>query len=94
MAVADVAKLGDQRATLEAMRDALATAMDEAPDTVKAQVASQLRQVLADLRALPQAPAVQPAGVVTIADAKQRRAARQSAATAAPEPKARSRKRG
>ena len=94
MDVAPIALKGDQRETLEAMRDALAQAMDDAPATVKAQIASQLRAVLADLRALPSAPVTQPAGVVTIADAKQRRAARQSAATAAPEPTARSRKRG
>jgi hypothetical protein len=75
---------GDQRSALEAMRDVLAEAMDEAPATVKAQIASQLRQVLADLRSLPAAPVAAPAGVVTIADAKSRRAARQSAAEAEP----------
>jgi hypothetical protein len=87
-------KMLDHRGALEAMRDALAEAFDECPPTVKAQVASQLRAVLADIRALPAAPVAAPAGVVTIADAKSRRAARQSAAEAPAAAKAGGRKRG
>lgn len=93
MAVAD--KAGpDQRAMLEALRDDLAKAFDNAPDTVKPQIAAQLRATLADLRAMPGPPVELPKGVVSVEDAKQRRAARQSAAEAPPVAKAGGRKRG
>ena len=52
MSVADVAASGDERATLEAVRDRLARAMDEAPDAVVAQVAGRLQHVLARLAEL------------------------------------------
>ena len=52
LSVAEVAASGDERATLEAMRDRLAQAMDEAPDAVVAQVAGRLQHVLARLAEL------------------------------------------
>lgn len=92
---------GGYRAALEALRDELALAFDEASAGVKPQVASQLRAVLADINALPSAPVAQPAGVVTLGDAKAKREARIAAAAggvpaskAAPRAKAGSRKRG
>lgn len=91
---------GDYRAALEAVRDELALAFDEASAGVKPQVASQLRAVLADINALPSAPVAQPAGVVTLGDAKAKREARiaaaigKSAAEVAPRAKAGGRKRG
>lgn len=52
MSVAEVAASGDERATLVAMRDRLARAMDDAPDAVVAQVAARLQQVLARIEEL------------------------------------------
>jgi hypothetical protein len=71
MTVLEAAQTGDEIATLEAMRDRLAAAMDEATTGAIGQTAAQLAAVLrrlADLR---------PAGRVTIDDAlAERRAAR------------------
>ena len=47
--VADAAKTGDRRQTLEAMRDTLATAFDDAPAAVIAQIAGRLSAILAEL---------------------------------------------
>lgn len=47
------AKTGDRRKTLEAMRDKLATDMEEAPPAVVAQIAGRLSAVMAELDALP-----------------------------------------
>ena len=44
--------MSQQRADLEHLRSGLMAAFDEAPDTVKAQIASQLRAVVKDLAAL------------------------------------------
>jgi hypothetical protein len=44
---------GDRRQALEAMRDALAAAMELAEPSVMAQLAGQLRQVLRELDELP-----------------------------------------
>lgn len=51
--VEQVARAGDRRRTLEALRDRLARDLDEAPATVSAQLASQLRETLRELDALP-----------------------------------------
>jgi len=53
VSVATVAATGDRRKTLEAMRDKLAEAFDEAPPAVVAQIAGRLSAVLAELEALP-----------------------------------------
>jgi hypothetical protein len=66
---------GDQRAALEAMRAKLATAMDEAPPAVVAQVAARLQAVLAELAGLP----VEDAGSVSD-DLAERRAGRRAKA--------------
>jgi len=47
------AKSGDERSTLEAMRDALAAALDAADPAVKAQLSGQLVKVLERLASLP-----------------------------------------
>ena len=52
MSVSDVAKAGDRRAILEAIRDKLAADMDEAPVAVSAQIAGQLVKVLTELAEL------------------------------------------
>lgn len=44
---------GDRRRALEALRDRLAADLDVAPVTVAAQIAGQLRAVLADIAGLP-----------------------------------------
>ena len=49
---------GDHRRALEAMRDKLAVAMDDAPDMVVAQIAARLQAVLAELAGLPVASEV------------------------------------
>ena len=54
-AVADAAATGDQRATLEALRDHLAGQLELCEPAVAAQIAGQLRQVLKDLAAIPAA---------------------------------------
>jgi hypothetical protein len=83
VSVAEAVASGDVRRALEAIRDDLAVALDAADVNMKPQIAGQLRAVLADLRALPSAPVAQPDGVVTIDDAKAKRAARQQSAAAA-----------
>lgn len=47
--IAAAAATNDRRATLVAMRDKLATDMDEAPPAVVAQIAARLQSVLAEL---------------------------------------------
>jgi hypothetical protein len=47
--IAAAALTGDRRATLEAMRDKLATDMDEAPPAVVAQIAGRLSAILVEL---------------------------------------------
>lgn len=96
MGVRSAVNGGDHRSILEALRVVLAESLDDegTPVYAKAQLARELRNVLADLRALPAPPVDQPAGVVTIADAKAKRAARQSAAAAEPAAKTGGRKRG
>lgn len=94
-AMLEAAQSGDTRRALETLRDELASAFDLAPPTVCAQIAAQYRATLADLAAL--APVKMTStipGVVTLDDAKAKRAARQSAATAAPATKPSRRKRG
>jgi hypothetical protein len=53
LSLADVAKLGDRRKTLEAMRDMLAASMEDAQTGVKPQYAAQLRETLRELDELP-----------------------------------------
>jgi len=67
------AQSGDELAALEAMRDHLAAAMDEAPPTVVAQVASRLQAVLERISEL------RPAGKVTLEDALAERRRRRTA---------------
>mgnify|MGYP003426066461 CR=1 FL=1 len=72
----------DPRVALEAVRKDLAQAFIDADVNVKAQVAAQLRAVLADIRSLPALPQPVPSGVVTLDAAKARRADRQQSAAA------------
>ena len=52
--IAEIAKLGDRRATLEALRDLLARAIDEGPEAKDlAALSLRLEKVLADLAGLP-----------------------------------------
>lgn len=51
--LATVVKDGDLRKSLEALRDQLAQAMDEANPAIKAQLAGRLQAVLTQLDALP-----------------------------------------
>lgn len=51
--VAEAARSGDYRATLEAIRDQLAHQLERAEPAVAAQIAGQLRQTLKDLAELP-----------------------------------------
>ena len=53
MSVQSAAANGNTRATLEAMRDELAEAMDAADVAVKAQISGQLLKVIDALEALP-----------------------------------------
>jgi hypothetical protein len=79
MTVLEAAQIGDEVAALEAMRDKLAAAMDEAPPTVVAQINAQLA---ANLKRLSE---LRPSGKVTIDDAlAERRAARADGAKPAP----------
>jgi hypothetical protein len=50
--IGDIARTGDRRKTLEAMRDKLADDMDQAPPAVVAQIAARLQSVLDDLEKL------------------------------------------
>ncbi len=59
--LAATAKTGDLRATLEAMRDKLASDMEAAEPQMVAQISGQLRQVLSDIASLP---AERPDGVL------------------------------
>jgi hypothetical protein len=71
MTVLSAARSGDEVAALEAMRDKLAEAMDEAEPAVIAQVSGRLESVLKRLGEL------RPAGKVTLDDAlAERRALR------------------
>lgn len=52
--IADIAKTGDRRAILEALRDKLAEAIDEGPEPKDlAALSLRLEKVTADLDALP-----------------------------------------
>jgi len=53
MPLADVVKGNDLRLSLEALRDELAAAMDEANPAIKAQLAGRLQAVLTQLDAMP-----------------------------------------
>lgn len=53
MALSAAAKSGDRRKALEALRDELARALEDADVAVKAQLAGQLRATLKDLDELP-----------------------------------------
>lgn len=77
--VATAAASGDQRATLEAIRDQLAGQLEKAPPAVAAQIAGQLRQTLKDLAALP----AEKKGS-KLDEVKQRREARRRAAATPP----------
>jgi len=50
---AEAAATGELRNALEALRDTLAGDLDSCESNVRAQIASQYRQVLADIAALP-----------------------------------------
>jgi hypothetical protein len=52
--LAGVAATGDIRATLEALRDRLASAFDAADVNIKPQISGQLRATLADIAGLPE----------------------------------------
>jgi hypothetical protein len=72
VSVLDAAQSGDEAAALEAMRDSLAAAMDEADPAVVAQIAGRLESVLKRLGE------VRPAKKVTLDDAlAARRASRE-----------------
>ena len=53
MTLSTVVGEGDRRRALEAMRDALAAAMEQSDPNVMAQIAGQLRQVLREIDELP-----------------------------------------
>jgi len=53
LTLAEIAKAGDRRATLEAMRDQLARQMAEADTNVVAQIAARLQAILNDIAAIP-----------------------------------------
>jgi hypothetical protein len=74
---AETLKAGNLRASLEALRDRLALAMEEASSGVQPQIAAQLRGVLKDLDALPDGKKV-----TTADDLRNRREARRSQAAA------------
>ena len=71
--VREASKVG-RREDLEALRAGLFDSFDSAPDTVKAQVAAQLRAVIKDLAELPGVKDVNP--VDEFAGARARRQAR------------------
>lgn len=76
MSLADVARAGDRRETLEALRDHLAAAIDAGPDARDlAALSRRLEAVLADLDGLRV-----PVGKGTVADAlADRRSAKEAA---------------
>lgn len=53
VSVAEVARSGDHRATLEAIRDRLAIDLDAAGPNVSPQIAARLQAVIGELQALP-----------------------------------------
>lgn len=81
MSIESAARSGDQLATLEAMRDSLAVAMDAAEPAVIAQVAGRLEAVLKRISEL------RPARKETLDDVlAQRRAAREGGAVVSARP--------
>lgn len=72
---ADVISEGDRRRSLEALRDKLARAMDEASSGVVPQVAAQLRATLKEIAELPDGKKV-----TTADELRDRRKARLAAA--------------
>mgnify|MGYP000985978425 CR=1 FL=1 len=75
---------GDRREALEALRRKLADTIAEAPPHAMAALSGQLRGVVKELADMPGAGAGLPDGVLTIAAAKDRRAARRAGSTATP----------
>ncbi len=75
--IEEAAKSGDQRATLEAMRDRLAAQMDRATPAIAAQLAGQLAKTLKDLAELPPAK-----GGSKLDEVRARREARRGAGAA------------
>lgn len=73
MAMLDAARSGDRRQALEALRDELAAALEQADVAVKAQLAGQLRAALKELDELPKVSAESP-----LEAAKRKRAARRA----------------
>ena len=71
MSIEDAARTGDRRKALEAMRDAMAAAMDIAEPAVIAQIAGRLAAVLKELDELGSSKKV-----TGLDELKQRRAAR------------------
>src|SRR5687767_1098560 len=75
--LAQVLKAGDHRASLEALRDELATGMAAADPNVKPQYAARLQAVLSELAGMPSAEKSD------VDDLVDRRAARRAATDAA-----------
>lgn len=73
MAMLDAAQSGDRRKALEALRDELAAALEQADVAVKAQLAGQLRAALKELDEMPKATVQSP-----LEAAKKKRAARRA----------------
>lgn len=73
MAMLDAAKSGDRRRALEALRDELAAALEQADMAVKAQLAGQLRAALKELDELPKVSVESP-----LEKAKKKRAERRA----------------
>ncbi len=73
MAMLDAAKSGDRRRALEALRDELAAALEQADVAVKAQLAGQLRAALKELDELPKVSVESP-----LEKAKKKRAERRA----------------
>lgn len=73
MAMLDAAKSGDRRKALEALRDELAAALEQADVAVKAQLAGQLRAALKELDELPKVSVESP-----LEKAKKKRAERRA----------------
>lgn len=88
MSVSAAAVSGSTRQMLEAMRDVLAAAMDDADAAVKAQVSGQLLKVVAAIAALPSE------GTSLTDDLAQRRSDRVATARASAPPKRQREQRG
>jgi len=73
VAMLDAAKSGDRRRALEALRDELAAALEQADVAVKAQLAGQLRAALKELDELPKVSVESP-----LEKAKKKRAERRA----------------